>query len=522
MESYGFVFSSFSDGLLKSEMLFHCKAGRRGVADSVTKVSESGYLSKKLTKFFENTIIEYDYTVRINTNKQIIQFKFGSDGYNPAKLRIENGKQKVITMKDLHRLNLGTYNKSTQYFYLSLYLKDVQLTTKNCPYDDPFKRQILYECFEEHVEVDNIEYLKYDYNNVITIEEIVFNSSFQPMTPIGLITGTNFGEISSQLLLKSFHHSGIKNKDISGGIKRLNQLLCRTRSPLDENVIIVCKISEPIYDSMKSLRDMVQDEKTRQIIQVFMEDRCNKLLKTVKTIEFNQLVKNVIINDYTIDDSIKTISYVLDEDKMESFYITMENVLSAVSEIYGYTLYNDKTIIFSFECKFSQLIQYNKNILVYEVVNGIIVNCEVEFVNNDFEIICKGSKFSKIMEIPFFDKTSIYSTNPFENLTIFGVEVARKSLYNEIIRVLQFDGADIDKRYINLICDAMCVDGKINSISHITDILTNAFFEKEIKKINSYSLLKSVDMCKSVEAAVLLGQTPQMGTGGVDLIMKPL
>jgi hypothetical protein len=336
------------------------------------------------------------------------------------------------------------------------------------------------------------------------------------MTPIGLITGTNFGEISSQLLLKSFHHSGIKNKDISGGIKRLNQLLCRTRSPLDENVIIVCKINEPVYNSMKSLRDMINDENTKMIIQVFMEDRCNKLIKLIKTIEFHQLIKNVIINDYSLDVSNKSLTYILDQDKMEQSYITEDNILELLSKITGY----HEHTTFKFTCTISQLIQYNKNILKTEIVNGVVTNCDLEFINNDFEIICKGSKFSKIMEIPFFDKSTIYSTNPFENLIIFGIEGARKSLYNEIIRVLQFDGADIDKRYINLICDAMCVDGKINSISHISDVITNAFFEKEIKKINSYSLLKSVDNCKSVESAVLLGQIPRMGTGGIDLFSK--
>jgi DNA-directed RNA polymerase subunit A" len=192
----------------------------------------------------------------------------------------------------------------------------------------------------------------------------------------------------------------------------------------------------------------------------------------------------------------------------------MEEVVSAVNRP-NVTCYDNTIMILCV-----QPVVLNKQLRRLEVTPGILDYCEKDFVDGRIELICKGVKFNRLMDIPFIDRTQVYSTNTFENANIFGIEAARKSLYNETIRVLQFDGADIYKGYIHLICDVMCMDGKINSIAHLSDTITNAFFEKEIKKINAYSLTTTVDECKSVEAAVFLGHAPRMGTGGFDVLCR--
>ena len=81
----GFVESSFMDGLTPTEFFFHAMGGREGLIDTAVKTSETGYIQRKLIKGMEDARIVSDYTVR-NASGVIIQFLYGEDGYDGAKI----------------------------------------------------------------------------------------------------------------------------------------------------------------------------------------------------------------------------------------------------------------------------------------------------------------------------------------------------------------------------------------------------------------------------------------------------
>lgn len=57
----------------------------------VRDTGESGYFTRKLIKFFENTTVAYDGTVRINgPSAQIVQFAYGDDGIDPTFLELQS------------------------------------------------------------------------------------------------------------------------------------------------------------------------------------------------------------------------------------------------------------------------------------------------------------------------------------------------------------------------------------------------------------------------------------------------
>jgi hypothetical protein len=162
------------------------------------------------------------------------------------------------------------------------------------------------------------------------------------------------------------------------------------------------------------------------------------------------------------------------------------------------------------------------------IKKGVVEKCEVEFNNesDEFEIYFYQTSLKKILTIPFIDKSNVYSLDPFENALIFGIEAGKKSLYNEIIKVLSFDGAEIHKVYVHLICDFLTRNGIIVSINSenisISEngIMCNMFFERTVKKMINHSLYSLEDNTKSLDASLFTGKIARVGTGFFDLYTK--
>jgi DNA-directed RNA polymerase beta' subunit len=106
-ESRGFVRNSFVEGLTPQEYFFHMMSGRDGVIDTAIKTADSGYTQRRLIKAMEDVKVEYDWTVK-NANKHIVQFRYGDDSMDTAKLEIE--KFKIIEMDNKKIENVYKYD----------------------------------------------------------------------------------------------------------------------------------------------------------------------------------------------------------------------------------------------------------------------------------------------------------------------------------------------------------------------------------------------------------------------------
>jgi hypothetical protein len=56
--------------------------GREGLVDTAVRTSQSGYMQRRLVNALQDMVVENDGTVR-NSEKNIIQFRFGDDGIDP-------------------------------------------------------------------------------------------------------------------------------------------------------------------------------------------------------------------------------------------------------------------------------------------------------------------------------------------------------------------------------------------------------------------------------------------------------
>ncbi|MBN1330777.1 MAG: DNA-directed RNA polymerase subunit A' [Candidatus Heimdallarchaeota archaeon] len=87
--SRGFVRNSFRRGLTPIEFFMHACGGREGLVDTAVRTSTSGYMQRRLIHALLDIKAEYDGTVR-GAESEVIQFKYGDDGIDPAKT--EHGK----------------------------------------------------------------------------------------------------------------------------------------------------------------------------------------------------------------------------------------------------------------------------------------------------------------------------------------------------------------------------------------------------------------------------------------------
>ena len=88
-EARGFVENSYISGLNFSEFFFHAMAGREGIIDTAIKTSETGYIQRRLIKAMESIKVNYDGTVR-NQTDQLIELCYGGDGLSGEWVESQN------------------------------------------------------------------------------------------------------------------------------------------------------------------------------------------------------------------------------------------------------------------------------------------------------------------------------------------------------------------------------------------------------------------------------------------------
>ena len=77
--------------------------GREGLVDTAVRTQQSGYMQRRLINALEHIRLEYDSTVRDSAG-DIIQFRYGEDGVDPAKS--DHGKA-VNVSRLIDQIRLG-------------------------------------------------------------------------------------------------------------------------------------------------------------------------------------------------------------------------------------------------------------------------------------------------------------------------------------------------------------------------------------------------------------------------------
>jgi DNA-directed RNA polymerase subunit A" len=144
----------------------------------------------------------------------------------------------------------------------------------------------------------------------------------------------------------------------------------------------------------------------------------------------------------------------------------------------------------------------------------------------EFIIITAGSNLKKLFELDFVDTDRTTTNDIHEIAEVLGIEAARQAIMDEVFKVIETQGLNVDIRHIMLVADTMTASGEIKGItrygvvSEKASVLARASFETPIKHVMNAALKGEVDQLNSVVENVMLNQPVPVGTGLPGLVTK--
>ncbi len=328
-------------------------------------------------------------------------------------------------------------------------------------------------------------------------------SKVQAGEAIGIITSQSIGEPGTQMTLDTFHFAGVSEMNVTVGLPRLIEIFDARKSistPLMEVFL------KPQYNKPEAVKKAAVSLKETKIEEAVAEIAINILDQTLTI----KLKKNVLdgleMKPSDVSALIKAKVKKLNvKTEGETIIVTYEGKPEEVKEIY---LIKEKI----------------KNIRL-KGVKGIRQVLPVKR-GEEFVILTAGTNLKDVLEQEEVDGKRTTTNDVYEIREVLGIEAARQAILNEVEKVIEAQGLNINVRHIMLVADMMCSNGEVKGITRYgvigekASVLARASFETPIKHIIDASLVGERDELNSVIENVLINQTVPLGTGLPGLVVK--
>lgn len=329
------------------------------------------------------------------------------------------------------------------------------------------------------------------------------NSKIEPGESVGLVGAESIGEPGTQMTLNTFHFAGVAEMNVTMGLPRIIEILDgrkNLRTPMME-----IYLNKP-YSKGKDIKEIAA---------------------SIRETKLKELIKELSINIADSNIELKT-----DEKKMKELKITENILLKAISASMKAVNVKKKkeNIIIKLRGKedgLNELYKLKEKIkgAYIKGIKGITQVLPVKR-EDEFIIITAGSNLKDILELDCVDATRTSTNNVFEIASVLGIEAARQTIINEVFKVIESQGLNVDVRHIMLTSDTMCISGVVRGItrygvvSEKASVMARASFETPIRHIINAAMVGEEDKLTSVVENVMLNQSVPVGTGLPGLITK--
>jgi len=320
---------------------------------------------------------------------------------------------------------------------------------------------------------------------------------------VGIIAAESIGEPGTQMTLNTFHFAGVAEMNVTMGLPRIIEILDGRKSITTPMMEIYLK--KP-FSQGKEIRKIVLSIKETKLSDVAKEISINVADNKLEIVIDNEKAGNIGITEKTIINNIKAAYKNINVDSRNGVVIVkMKNKENSMREVF----------------KFKEKIKETYLKGVKGIRQVLPVKKEGEFV-----IITAGSNMKKILSLPFVDEARTKSNDIFEVEEVLGIEGARQTIIEEVYKVMENQGLNVDIRHLMLVADIMCATGKVKGVTRYgvvkekASVLAKASFETPIKHIVNASLVGETDNLNSVVENVMLNQVVPVGTGRTKLITK--
>lgn len=325
-----------------------------------------------------------------------------------------------------------------------------------------------------------------------------------PGEAVGLISAESIGEPGTQMTLNTFHFAGVAEMNVTMGLPRIIEIL----------------------DGRKSI--------TTPMMEIYLKKPHNEgdKIKEAAT-KIRQTLLGGIVDEYSLDIAELSIELVLRESLMKELGITPSTVSNAIKKAFKKTEVTKNEVgavvikLSGKEATLNELYRVREK-LGTTFISGVKGIKEVLPVKrgDEYIIITAGSNLKDVLKLDLVDTSRTASNDIFEVFNVLGIEAARQIIIDEVMKVLENQGLEVDVRHIMLVSDTMTVNGDVKGItrygvvSQKSSALARASFETPIKHILEAALSGERDKLTSVVENVMLNQPVPVGTGLPGLVTE--
>lgn len=171
--------------------------------------------------------------------------------------------------------------------------------------------------------------------------------------------------------------------------------------------------------------------------------------------------------------------------------------------------------------------QYLLDKLVLKGVHPHIRKVYVQAPNHhqkEWHLETDGSQLQDVMHVTGVDYRRTISNDILEVCNVLGIEGARSVLLDELRKVIEFDGAYVNYRHINLLADTMTHRGFLMPITRhgmnrvSTGPLMKSSFEETVDILSEAAIFAQRDNLQGPTGPIMLGQLCPMGTGHFTIV----
>ena len=329
------------------------------------------------------------------------------------------------------------------------------------------------------------------------LDYLISKGKFEPGEAIGIVSAQSLSEPATQMTMRAYHFAASAGIQMSLGLPRLIEIF-DLRKNIDD--VITCHLEENTEENARAI--------ATEMVESDLED-------AVSTISYDLVNSGAEI--------------ALDHKALKKLNLTQEGIIETITKStkkYTVEIKDGKLFVGKVE-NYSEYRELKDKLLkihicgIKGVAESIILNTDGKWI-----VQARGGNFKKILAIEGIDMAKTYTTNIKELADVFGIEAARALVIDELSLTLQQQGVDVDKRYIGLVADAMCIDGDVRSVGRYglmktkKSILARLNFEETIKVLFNAAIGNKKDKLNTLMANLMIGQLCPVGTGAVKLKWK--
>lgn len=336
------------------------------------------------------------------------------------------------------------------------------------------------------------------------IEEEYERMLVEPGECVGLVAAESIGEPGTQMTLDTFHFAGVSEMNVTVGLPRLIEIL-DGRKEIDTPLMEIY-LKSP-YNKGKNIRELAMSIK-----EIILKD---------------------VTTEFVVDLADMSVEVRLDKRKLDDFGVSETDVSKEIRSAFKSASVNSKDgyVVVSMKDKEADIretyrLKQKLKLVHIRGIKGIKQVLPIMNKEGEYMIMTAGSNLKKVFEIEGVDPSRTTSNDIAEVNEALGIEAARQVIINEVLKVIENQGLNVDVRHIMLIADTMCFGSRFRGITRYgvvrdkASVLARASFETPINHIIDAALLGEEDKLESVVENVMLNQPVPIGTGLPGLVTK--